>query len=97
VDTCFEGRVRDARFIEVIGLPFGLSSFLYQCENGGSASKVLPSLFLSPGGTKFTSLMLHLASHVMLQEMNAFATGMILFVYLFSSAVPGRLMGFQIH
>ncbi|KAG7260754.1 hypothetical protein CRUP_015133 [Coryphaenoides rupestris] len=48
------------------------TSSLY--ENGGSASKVLASLFLSPGGPKFTSLMLHLASHVMLQEMNAFTT-----------------------
>lgn len=33
------------------------------------------SLFLSPGGPKFTSLMLSLANHVMLQEMKTFRTG----------------------
>lgn len=32
-------------------------------------------MFLSPGGPKFTSLMLSLANHVMLQEMKTFHTG----------------------
>lgn len=43
-------------------------------ENGSSAPKVVASLFLSPGGPKFIALMLHLANHVMLQEMKTFAT-----------------------
>ncbi|KAF1380535.1 hypothetical protein PFLUV_G00164860 [Perca fluviatilis] len=43
-------------------------------ETANSGSKVVASLFLSPGGPKFISLMLHLASHVMLQEMKTFPT-----------------------
>lgn len=35
----------------------------------------MASLFLSPGGPKFTSLMLSLANHAMLQEMKTFRTG----------------------
>ncbi|XP_061664134.1 HAUS augmin-like complex subunit 6 isoform X2 [Syngnathoides biaculeatus] len=42
-------------------------------ETGYPGSKVLMSLLLSPGGPKFTSLMVHLAMHVMLQEMKTFA------------------------
>ncbi|XP_069026454.1 HAUS augmin-like complex subunit 6 [Embiotoca jacksoni] len=41
-------------------------------ETANAGSKVLASLFLSPGGPKFISLMLHLATHVMLQEMKTF-------------------------
>uniref|UniRef100_A0A3Q4BAT2 HAUS augmin-like complex subunit 6 N-terminal domain-containing protein n=1 Tax=Mola mola TaxID=94237 RepID=A0A3Q4BAT2_MOLML len=37
-------------------------------------SKVVASLFLSPGGSRFISLMLNLANHVMLQEMKKFTT-----------------------
>ncbi|RVE60612.1 hypothetical protein OJAV_G00182760 [Oryzias javanicus] len=43
-------------------------------ETANAGSKVVASLFLSPGGPKFTSLMLHLAHHVMLQEMKALTT-----------------------
>ncbi|CAL8241787.1 unnamed protein product [Merluccius merluccius] len=43
-------------------------------EHSSSAPKVVASLFLSPGGPKFVALMLHLASHVMLQEMKTCAT-----------------------
>uniref|UniRef100_A0A8C7YYU2 HAUS augmin-like complex subunit 6 N-terminal domain-containing protein n=1 Tax=Oryzias sinensis TaxID=183150 RepID=A0A8C7YYU2_9TELE len=43
-------------------------------ETANAGSKVVASLFLSPGGPKFTNLMLHLAHHVMLQEMKAFTT-----------------------
>ncbi|XP_008294571.1 HAUS augmin-like complex subunit 6 [Stegastes partitus] len=43
-------------------------------EIANAGSKVVASLFLSPGGPKFTSLMLHLANHVMLQEMKTFTT-----------------------
>lgn len=43
-------------------------------ETANAGSKVVASLFLSPGGPKFTSLMLHLANHVMLQEMKTFTT-----------------------
>ncbi|XP_034413296.1 HAUS augmin-like complex subunit 6 isoform X2 [Cyclopterus lumpus] len=43
-------------------------------ETANAGSKVLASLFLSPGGPKFTTLMLHLANHVMLQEMKTFTT-----------------------
>ena len=38
----------------------------------------MASLFLSPGGPKFISLMLQLANHVMLQEIKTFKTGMSL-------------------
>ncbi|XP_041634590.1 HAUS augmin-like complex subunit 6 [Cheilinus undulatus] len=38
-------------------------------ETANAGSKVVASLFLSPGGPKFVSLMLQLANHVMLQEM----------------------------
>ncbi|XP_035849650.1 HAUS augmin-like complex subunit 6 isoform X2 [Sander lucioperca] len=41
-------------------------------ETGNAGSKVVASLFLSPGGPKFISLMFNLASHVMLQEMKTF-------------------------
>ncbi|XP_034532368.1 HAUS augmin-like complex subunit 6 [Notolabrus celidotus] len=44
-------------------------------ETANAGSKVVASLFLSPGGPKFVSLMLHLANHVMLQEMKTFTTG----------------------
>ncbi|KAM9836845.1 HAUS augmin-like complex subunit 6 [Aulostomus maculatus] len=44
-------------------------------ETANARSKVVASLFLSPGGPKFTSLMLNLANHVMLQEMKTFTTG----------------------
>uniref|UniRef100_A0A3Q1GQC3 HAUS augmin like complex subunit 6 n=1 Tax=Acanthochromis polyacanthus TaxID=80966 RepID=A0A3Q1GQC3_9TELE len=43
-------------------------------ETANAGSKVVASLFLSPGGPKFTSLMLHLTNHVMLQEMKTFTT-----------------------
>uniref|UniRef100_A0A3B4H6H5 HAUS augmin like complex subunit 6 n=1 Tax=Pundamilia nyererei TaxID=303518 RepID=A0A3B4H6H5_9CICH len=43
-------------------------------ETANTGSRVVASLFLSPGGPKFVSLMLHLAKHVMLQEMKTFAT-----------------------
>uniref|UniRef100_A0A3P8U5J3 HAUS augmin-like complex subunit 6 N-terminal domain-containing protein n=1 Tax=Amphiprion percula TaxID=161767 RepID=A0A3P8U5J3_AMPPE len=43
-------------------------------EAANAGSKVVASLFLSPGGPKFTSLMLHLTNHVMLQEMKTFTT-----------------------
>ncbi|KAK2863232.1 hypothetical protein Q5P01_002765 [Channa striata] len=43
-------------------------------ETANAGSKVVASLFLSPGGSKFISLMLHLANHVMLQEMKKFNT-----------------------
>ncbi|KAM6909298.1 HAUS augmin-like complex subunit 6 [Xenentodon cancila] len=43
-------------------------------ETANAGSKVVASLFLSPGGPKFISLMLHVASHVMLQEMKTFTT-----------------------
>ncbi|KAG7243305.1 hypothetical protein INR49_011760, partial [Caranx melampygus] len=43
-------------------------------ETANAGSKVVASLFLSPGGPKFTSLMLNLANHVMLQEMKTFTT-----------------------
>ncbi|XP_059210309.1 HAUS augmin-like complex subunit 6 [Centropristis striata] len=43
-------------------------------ETANAGSKVVASLFLSPGGPKFTNLMLHLANHVMLQEMKTFTT-----------------------
>lgn len=46
-----------------------------QDEGANAGSKVAASLFLSPGGPKFTSLMLSLANHVMLQEMKTFNTG----------------------
>uniref|UniRef100_A0A3B3QNZ2 HAUS augmin-like complex, subunit 6 n=1 Tax=Paramormyrops kingsleyae TaxID=1676925 RepID=A0A3B3QNZ2_9TELE len=43
-------------------------------EYGNAFPKVVASLFLSPGGPKFISLMFHLAKHVMLQEMKSFST-----------------------
>ncbi|XP_019714556.1 HAUS augmin-like complex subunit 6 [Hippocampus comes] len=43
-------------------------------ETGYTGSKVLASLLLSPGGPKFTSLMVHLVMHVMQQEMKTFIT-----------------------
>ncbi|XP_068569584.1 LOW QUALITY PROTEIN: HAUS augmin-like complex subunit 6 [Cebidichthys violaceus] len=43
-------------------------------ETANAGSKVVASLFLSPGGPKFISLMLHLANHVMLQEMKTMTT-----------------------
>uniref|UniRef100_A0A667ZL99 HAUS augmin-like complex subunit 6 N-terminal domain-containing protein n=1 Tax=Myripristis murdjan TaxID=586833 RepID=A0A667ZL99_9TELE len=43
-------------------------------ENGSAGSKVVASLFLSPGGPKFINVMLQLANHVMLQEMKTFTT-----------------------
>lgn len=43
-------------------------------ESANAGSKVQTSLFLSPGGPKFVTLMLHLANHVMLQEMKTFNT-----------------------
>ncbi|XP_011605069.2 HAUS augmin-like complex subunit 6 [Takifugu rubripes] len=43
-------------------------------EGANAGSRVAASLFLSPGGPKFTSLMLSLAHHVMLQEMKTFHT-----------------------
>ncbi|XP_023255351.1 HAUS augmin-like complex subunit 6 isoform X1 [Seriola lalandi dorsalis] len=43
-------------------------------ESANAGSKVVASLFLSPGGPKFISLMLNLANHVMLQEMKTFTT-----------------------
>ncbi|XP_039997371.1 HAUS augmin-like complex subunit 6 isoform X2 [Xiphias gladius] len=43
-------------------------------ETANAGSKVVASLFLSPGGPKFISLMLHLANHTMLQEMKTFTT-----------------------
>ncbi|KAF7669015.1 hypothetical protein LDENG_00264020 [Lucifuga dentata] len=43
-------------------------------ESTNAGSKVVASLFLSPGGTKFIMLMLNLANHVMLQEMKTFTT-----------------------
>ncbi|XP_068164033.1 HAUS augmin-like complex subunit 6 [Antennarius striatus] len=43
-------------------------------EISKSGSKVVASLFLSPGGPKFVHLMLNLANHVMLQELKTFTT-----------------------
>ncbi|XP_030017995.1 HAUS augmin-like complex subunit 6 isoform X2 [Sphaeramia orbicularis] len=43
-------------------------------ETANAGPKVVASLFLSPGGPRFTNLMLHLANHVMLQEMKTFTT-----------------------
>uniref|UniRef100_A0A3Q2R2N1 HAUS augmin like complex subunit 6 n=1 Tax=Fundulus heteroclitus TaxID=8078 RepID=A0A3Q2R2N1_FUNHE len=43
-------------------------------ETANAGSKVVMSLFLSPGGPKFLSLMIQLASHVMLQDMKTFTT-----------------------
>ncbi|XP_047429380.1 HAUS augmin-like complex subunit 6 [Mugil cephalus] len=43
-------------------------------EAGNTGSKAVASLFLSPGGPKFTSLMLNLAIHVMHQKMKTFTT-----------------------
>ncbi|XP_070786136.1 HAUS augmin-like complex subunit 6 [Enoplosus armatus] len=43
-------------------------------ETANAGSKVVASLFLSPGGPRFISLMLNLAMHVMLQEMKTFTT-----------------------
>lgn len=47
----------------------------FQDESSSAGSKVVASLFLSPGGPRFTSLMLNLANHIMLQEMKTFRTG----------------------
>lgn len=41
-------------------------------ETANVGSKVVASLFLSPGGPKFVRLMLNLANHVMLQKMKTF-------------------------
>uniref|UniRef100_A0A1A7XQ77 HAUS augmin-like complex, subunit 6 n=1 Tax=Iconisemion striatum TaxID=60296 RepID=A0A1A7XQ77_9TELE len=49
-----------------------LREIMDQAANAGS--KVVASLFLSPGGPKFLSLMLHLTKHVMLQEVKTFST-----------------------
>lgn len=46
-----------------------------QDEAANAGSKVVASLFLSPGGPKFISLMLNLANHVMLQELKTVTTG----------------------
>ncbi|KAM3590470.1 uncharacterized protein V6R79_010394 [Siganus canaliculatus] len=43
-------------------------------ETANAGSKVVASLFLSPGGAKFVSLMLQVANYVMLQEMKTFTT-----------------------
>ncbi|XP_037613843.1 HAUS augmin-like complex subunit 6 isoform X1 [Sebastes umbrosus] len=43
-------------------------------ETANAGSRVVASLFLSPGGPKFINLMGHLANHVMLQEMKTFTT-----------------------
>ncbi|XP_019951067.2 HAUS augmin-like complex subunit 6 [Paralichthys olivaceus] len=43
-------------------------------ETANAGSKVVASLFLSPGGPKFIGLMLQLSNHVMLQEMKTFTT-----------------------
>ncbi|XP_028285228.1 HAUS augmin-like complex subunit 6 [Parambassis ranga] len=43
-------------------------------ETANAGSKVVASLFLSPGGSRFTSLMLDLACHVMLQDLKTFST-----------------------
>ncbi|MEQ2290834.1 hypothetical protein AMECASPLE_007045 [Ameca splendens] len=43
-------------------------------ETANPGSKVVMSLFLSPGGPKFIDLMLHVAKHVMLQDMKTFTT-----------------------
>ncbi|XP_051285061.1 HAUS augmin-like complex subunit 6 [Dicentrarchus labrax] len=43
-------------------------------ETANAGSKVVASLFLSPGGPKFINLMLNLANHVMLQEIKTFTT-----------------------
>ncbi|XP_072315294.1 HAUS augmin-like complex subunit 6 [Eucyclogobius newberryi] len=43
-------------------------------ETASAGSKVQASLFLSPGGPKFVTLMLHLTYHVMVQEMKTFNT-----------------------
>ncbi|XP_060922196.1 HAUS augmin-like complex subunit 6 [Limanda limanda] len=43
-------------------------------EIANAGSKVVASLFVSPGGPKFISMMLQLANYVMLQEMKTFTT-----------------------
>lgn len=48
---------------------------LLQDEMANAGSKVVMSLFLSPGGPKFVSLMLYLATHVMQLDMKTFVTG----------------------
>uniref|UniRef100_A0A3B4B7M5 HAUS augmin-like complex subunit 6 N-terminal domain-containing protein n=1 Tax=Periophthalmus magnuspinnatus TaxID=409849 RepID=A0A3B4B7M5_9GOBI len=49
-------------------------AWLREIMTANAGSKVQPSLFLSPGGPKFVTLMLHLSNHVMLQEMKTFNT-----------------------
>ncbi|KAM6949607.1 HAUS augmin-like complex subunit 6 [Aplochiton taeniatus] len=41
---------------------------------GSTCPKVVASLLLSPGGPRFTNLMLHLASHVLLKDMKTLST-----------------------
>lgn len=52
----------------------GLQPGYRKDKNGRAGHKVMASLFLSPGGPKFTNLMLCLANHVMLQDMKTFST-----------------------
>nr|XP_040037801.1 HAUS augmin-like complex subunit 6 isoform X3 [Gasterosteus aculeatus aculeatus] len=47
-----------------------LREIMDETENAGS--KVVASVFLSPGGPKFINVMLRLANHVMLQKMKTF-------------------------
>lgn len=54
-----------------------LFMYLFKEESANAGSKVVASLFLSPGGPKFTSLMLNLANHVMLQQMKTFTAGIL--------------------
>lgn len=51
-----------------------LREIMDETGNAGSKVVVVPSLLLSPGGPKFTSLMLNLAKHVMLQDLKTCTT-----------------------
>uniref|UniRef100_A0A3Q1BDX9 HAUS augmin-like complex subunit 6 N-terminal domain-containing protein n=1 Tax=Amphiprion ocellaris TaxID=80972 RepID=A0A3Q1BDX9_AMPOC len=72
-------KLNPTRFHECITITSGQhksvwAEFSLVDEAANAGSKVVASLFLSPGGPKFTSLMLHLTNHVMLQEMKTFTT-----------------------
>ncbi|XP_030635058.1 HAUS augmin-like complex subunit 6 [Chanos chanos] len=63
-------RKADAEFRKVV---FGWLQEI-AAESGSTFPRVLASHLLSPGGPKFISIMLHLAKHVMLQEIKSFST-----------------------
>uniref|UniRef100_A0A3Q1D982 HAUS augmin-like complex subunit 6 N-terminal domain-containing protein n=1 Tax=Amphiprion ocellaris TaxID=80972 RepID=A0A3Q1D982_AMPOC len=71
-------KLNPTRFHECITITSGQHKSVWAefslVASANAGSKVVASLFLSPGGPKFTSLMLHLTNHVMLQEMKTFTT-----------------------